>query len=92
MTVDERNVRRIAADINARLEFGDDFSVTEDLAATYRDMAPTALVILRAAFTLDRDQARDSDQRQRLRAFCQSRIDLITALLGDAPAAGDSER
>lgn len=90
-TVNKAAILRIVGDINARLELVDDFAVSDDLAMTYSEMGRSTLVILRAAFTLDRDQQRGS-ATSRQRAFCQSRIDLITQLLGEEPAAGDSQR
>jgi len=75
-------VRRLADDINARHAIAPP-GVTTDTAALYRSLNDQALHTLRAAFTVDRDRALPGlDGRPlHLRAFCQSRIDLITRIL-----------
>ena len=78
-------VRRLADDINARLDPVPLYHVTPDTYALYQSINDQALRTLRVAFTADRDQALPGpDGRPRaLQAFCQSRIDLITKILGE---------
>jgi hypothetical protein len=66
-------VKRVAEDINRRLEPDASTVVTAETEALYRSMPYQALVTLKVAFTLDRDQSTNETTR----AFCQSRIDLI---------------
>jgi hypothetical protein len=69
---------RLVADINSRVDDDGSVIVTEDVEATYRSINADGLLALRCAFTLDRDRP---DATARLRAFAQSRIDLITQIL-----------
>ncbi|HYZ88314.1 MAG TPA: hypothetical protein VE620_03355 [Myxococcales bacterium] len=72
--------RRLADDINARLDPASKLLVTENTIELYQSMTRPTLLILRAAFIADRDQNR---LRRQTAAFCQSRIDLIDRLLAE---------
>jgi len=73
----EDRARRLAADINARLDPAIDPTVTPEIDALYRSMPRETLVLLREAFTIDRDSMETAAGR----AFCQSRLDLIARVL-----------
>jgi hypothetical protein len=75
----EQRVRRLADDINARLDPDSKLLITADTIELYQAMTPTTLRILRHAFLADRDQ---NASRPKTVAFCQSRVDLIDRLLG----------
>jgi len=66
-------IRRVAQDIDRRLEPDASPLVSAETEGLYRSMPYQALVTLKVAFTLDRDQSTNETTR----AFCQSRIDLI---------------
>ena len=72
--------RRLADDINARLDCSSTLTVSAETIALYQSMARETLGILRAAFIADRDQ---NPFRSHCVAFCQSRIDLIDRLLAE---------
>lgn len=73
-----RTAHRVAEDINRRLEPSADVTVTHRLETLYRSLPDVTLILLREGFKGDRDQ---QGQASSTRAFCQSRIDLITRIL-----------
>ena len=56
-------VRRVAEDIDRRLEPDASTLVTAETEALYRSMPYQALVTLKVAFTLDRDQSTNETTR-----------------------------
>jgi hypothetical protein len=71
------DVRALADDINARLDPAADALPSSDVEELYRSMPIEALVMVREAFTLDRDRGTANP------AFCTHRIELLNRLLAE---------
>jgi hypothetical protein len=83
------DVRRLAEDIDARLDAARAAAVASDVEQLYRELPTVSVRMLLIAFTADRDGEAATDPTK---AFCQARVDLLTRILDERKSRGSESR
>lgn len=76
----KHRVRRVAEDIDARLDAARAAGVAPDVEDLYRELPMASVRMLLVAFKADRDR---EDVTDYTKAFCQARIALLTRILDE---------